>query len=209
MHIETIPVGPLETNCYLVWDESSHQALLIDPGGDTDHLLELIRRHSLSLQAILLTHAHIDHILGVGQMAASLDCPVWLHPDDHPLYNSPVNALPPWLPPASGLPAPSKHAPSDINGLEFEILHTPGHTPGGCCFYFASAAALFAGDTLFAGSIGRTDLPGGDHATLLKSIRDILMPLPPATRVFPGHGPSTTIGQEKSGNIFVAASLTM
>lgn len=198
-----LPVGLLGVNCYLVWDEHSSTGLVIDPGDEPERITGMIRQQGVTPRAILLTHAHVDHIRGVGGVAAAFAIPVWLHPADRPLYASPANALPPWLPAAEGLPAPCPELPA-LPELPVRVLHTPGHTPGGVCYHLPAAGMLFTGDTLFQDSIGRTDLPGGDAAALLRSIRTQLLPLPPATRVCPGHGAETTLGAEAAANPYLA-----
>jgi glyoxylase-like metal-dependent hydrolase (beta-lactamase superfamily II) len=174
----------------------------VDPGDDGAGIVAECRRRELVVRGVLLTHAHVDHIRGVGAVAAAFGCPVRLSPADLPLYRSPANALPPWLAAAVDLPAPGT-VPADLPGLAFEILETPGHTPGGGCYFFPEAGVVFTGDTLFAGAIGRADLPGGDHGALLRSIRDRLLPLPDATRVLPGHGAESTIGAERRQNPYL------
>ena len=202
MEILTLPVGPLEVNCYLAYDPAGREALVIDPGDDAEHIVATVRENGLRPAGVLLTHAHVDHIRGVSGVVQQFGIPVMLHPDDESLYFSPANALLPWVPAATGLPQPSS-VPCGLDGLSFSVIATPGHTPGGVCFHFGEASVLFSGDTLFQASIGRTDLPGGDMQTLLTSIRERLLPLPPDTRVYPGHGPPTTIGREARSNPFL------
>jgi glyoxylase-like metal-dependent hydrolase (beta-lactamase superfamily II) len=144
----------------------------------------------------------VDHIRGVGPVAAGFAIPVYISAADRRLYESPHNALLPWLAAAEGLPQ-SQDAPVLLAGLGPAVISTPGHTPGSVCFHFAGAGVLFSGDTLFAGSVGRTDLPGGDSEALLSSIRSRLLVLPPGTSVLPGHGPPTTIGEETRTNPFL------
>ncbi len=195
-------VGVFETNCYFVYPKKEGTLYIIDPGGDEEKLLETLATfHDVKQYQILLTHAHVDHISGAGAVAKKKGLSsVYLHPADLPLYNSPENALLPYLPPAKNLP-PAHWAPEMT---DFTIITTPGHTPGGVCYYFESLNALFSGDTLFSGSVGRTDLPGGDYDSLMKSIRQKLMILPEKLAVFPGHGEQTTIGIEKSFNPYLA-----
>lgn len=202
LHIETLPVGLLEVNCYVVWPDGGAQCLIIDPGGDGDMVVDTIRQLGLEAAAVLLTHAHVDHIGGVKDVATALSIPVYVHAADRELYLSPANALLPWLPAVTGLPEPVDALPP-FDGMGVKEIHTPGHTPGGVCYYVEEADVLFAGDTLFCGSIGRADLPGGEMGTLLESIRAKLLTLPASTVVYPGHGPTTTIGDEKVGNPFV------
>ncbi len=192
----------LDVNCYLVWDETAKEALILDPGDDADRIERELRTQGLTPKGILLTHGHVDHIRGVPGLARALGLPVWLHTAELPLYTSPQNALLPWLPAAEGLPEPARALPQAA-GLTYRMLETPGHTPGGVSYYFADSATVFTGDTLFAGAIGRTDLPGGDTGVLLRSIRAELLVLPPSTVVYPGHGPETTIGDEAAENPFL------
>lgn len=203
MQIETIQVGPLEVNCHLVREFRTGVCLIIDPGDDSERIRERILEFNGRPAAILLTHGHVDHIRGVGILAETFSCPVWLHSADHPLYHSPANAVLPWLPAATDLPPLQTGPPPQPGKLSFKTLHTPGHSPGSCCFHFPDQAILFCGDTLFAGSIGRTDLPGGNHQTLLASIQQTILRLPPATRLYSGHGPPTTIGEELENNPFL------
>ncbi len=203
----TFPVGPLACNCSIVAADGARDAFVIDPGDRTDFILQWLAQRELRLGGILITHAHIDHIGGAAGLRQATGAPVYLNPRDQ-FLNEGLEWQAQWL----GVPTPES-APVDealrenqaltLGGLRFEILETPGHTPGSVCLYLASAARLFAGDTLFAGSIGRTDLPGGDGAAILRSIRDKLLPLPDATIVIPGHGPETTIGRERGRNPFL------
>jgi len=193
--IETLPVGMLAVNCYVVWEKDTRQALIIDAGDEPDQIADFVRDKQLSPVGILQTHAHVDHILGIRGLVDTFSVPVYVHPDDIPLYSSPENALPPWVQAAKDLPEVADSVPTAA-GLSFDVIHTPGHTPGGVCYHFADAAVLFSGDTLFQGSVGRTDLMGGDHNKLLASIRGRLFKLPEETKVYPGHGPPTSIGNE-------------
>ena len=203
MKILTVPVGPLATNCHLVFLEANRRLCVIDPGADPDAILRGIRSlPSFESARILLTHAHVDHISAAGAVAAALHTDrVTLDPGDLPLYHSPENAIMPLLPAADNLPATEK--PESC--ADFIAIPLPGHSPGGTGYLFTEAgeSALFAGDSLFAGSIGRTDLWGGDYDELVKSIRERLFTLPPETPVFPGHGENTTIGRERDGNPYL------
>jgi len=203
MHISSLAVGPIDENCYLVHLETPRRLYVIDPGADAARIVEAARRLPEFDEArILLTHAHVDHIGAAGEVARILKASrVMLDPADLALYRSPFNAIPPVLPAARDLPETADFAPDG----DFAVLRVPGHTPGGCAFLFEDGGDrfLFCGDTLFAGSVGRTDLPGGDWETLMESIRRELFPLPPETRVFPGHGGATTIGNEKTQNPYL------
>jgi glyoxylase-like metal-dependent hydrolase (beta-lactamase superfamily II) len=200
--VQTIPVGPFQVNCHLAWDPDTRRGVVIDPGDEPEAIVDAITEAGFTPAAVLLTHGHVDHIRGVGGVSAAYRVPVYIHPGDRALYLSRSNALPPWLPAATGLPEPVTALP-ECGGIALRVLETPGHTPGGVCFYAAEAGVLFSGDTLFCGGVGRTDLPGGSMAALERSIRTVLYVLPSATRVYPGHGDGTTIGDEVHSNPFV------
>lgn len=202
LKIKPVSVGVLEVSCYLVWESESGEALIIDPGDDASTVIEVIQTEGLKPVAVFLTHAHVDHIRGVPGVAGEYGIPVILHESDHGLYHSPNNALLPWIPAAEKLPEPGD-MPVFAHLPELRVIHTPGHTQGGVCLYFPSESILFSGDTLFAGSIGRTDFPGGDADQLIQSIHTRLLQLPEDTIVYPGHGLSTTIGDEKATNPFI------
>ena len=203
MQISTLSVGPIDENCCLAYVDKTRRLYIIDPGADAARIVEAAKSFPEFGEArILLTHAHVDHIGAVGAVARQLNVSrVMLDPADDEIYRSPYNEIPPILPAARNLPETEDFAPDG----DFTVLRVPGHTPGGCAFLFEDGGrrVLFCGDTLFAGSVGRTDLPGGDWDTLMASIRRELLPLPPETRVFPGHGGSTSIGEEKDGNPYL------
>lgn len=203
MQMLLLTVGPIGENCCLVHLGQKRRLYVIDPGADAPEIVAAARRMPPADSVrILLTHAHVDHIGAVGAVARELKADkVMLDPADVALYRSPLNQIPPVLPAARNLPDTTDF----VTDGDFEVLRVPGHTPGGCAFLFpgGEAGTLFCGDTLFAGSIGRTDLPGGDYETLMESIRTQLLPLPPGTRAYPGHGCSTTIGMEKTGNPYL------
>ncbi|MBE6403308.1 MAG: MBL fold metallo-hydrolase [Lentisphaerae bacterium] len=195
-----IPVGALAVNCYLVFLEESKLLLIVDPGDDADLIISAAKSFAYERSAILLTHAHVDHIGAVPEVRKALNCGfVYLSAGDKELYNSPDNHILPYLPPVAGLPETT--AVWDIPGVK--LLLTPGHSKGGSCFYFPTEKFVISGDTLFANSVGRTDLPGGSFAELEKSIRKELLTLPDDTVVYPGHGPRTTIGEEKRSNPYL------
>jgi glyoxylase-like metal-dependent hydrolase (beta-lactamase superfamily II) len=207
MILETIPVGMLQCNCSILGDEVSHEAIVVDPGDDIPRILAILARHKLTVKQILITHAHIDHIAGAARLKQITGAPILYNPRDLPLVKM-MDMQAGWL----GMPTPEVHAPDDtledgrviaITGLTGNILHTPGHTQGSVCLHLPAQNLLLAGDTLFAGSVGRTDLPGGDGPTLIRSIHNKLMPLPDETVVIPGHGPKTTIGEERKSNPFI------
>jgi glyoxylase-like metal-dependent hydrolase (beta-lactamase superfamily II) len=202
LKVQVLTVGPLAVNCYLAWDPDTRRGVVVDPGDDPDDIAEAIAAARLTPCAVLLTHGHVDHIRGVGGVAARYHVPVYIHPADRALYLSPANALLPWVSAATGLPEPVAVLP-DCGGIDIRVLATPGHTPGSVCLHVPGAGVLLSGDTLFCGGVGRTDLPGGCAADLERAIRTVLYPLAPGTRVYPGHGEPTTIGEERRSNPFV------
>lgn len=211
MRVFEAAAPPFMKNGFLVWCKETSEGVLIDPGDEVLDLLKTAEREDVDVQAILLTHAHLDHVTGVSHAKAALDVPIWLHRDDLPLYDSVVEqGLMFGLrverqPPVDDFYEPGE--PFVFGRLVADVLHTPGHCPGGVCLAIGDRGGakreLFVGDTLFAGSIGRTDLPGGDHETLLNSIRNVLFAFPDETIVHPGHGPDTTIGKERRTNPFL------
>ena len=204
---EILRVGPLQCNCSIFGDEQSRGALVVDPGDDIDQVLGIIRRHQLKVTAILITHAHIDHIGGAQKLKQATGAPVYMNANDMELKRM-LGIQASWLgvsePEQPDIDVLMKEGDRVILGAaEFHVLHTPGHTPGSVSLWIPSEGKLIAGDTLFRDSIGRTDLPGGDGRQILRSIRDKLLPLPPETVVIPGHGHNTTIGRERQFNPFV------
>lgn len=200
----TLVVGDIGVNCYLVPGPVSGRLYIIDPGDDAADIIEAAQAFEASETVILLTHAHIDHIGACGPVAKKLGIEkVCLDPADAPLYSSPENHLLPYLPPAKNLPPVTEYSPQE----DFEVLRTPGHTPGSVCLWFKAYNTLFTGDTLFQGSVGRTDLPGGNYETLMRSIAEQLIPLPDDLRIFPGHQYWSTIGTEKQRNPYLAPLL--
>ena len=207
MILESFPVGPLQCNCTLLGDEEAGEAIVIDPGDEISRIHRRIGELGLKLKQILITHAHIDHIGGAIKLKRLTGAPILLNENDLPLLEM-MDAQAGWI----GVPTPEV-APPDSSltegltvGLDrypAQVLHTPGHTQGSVCLHFAPLNLVVAGDTLFAGSIGRTDLPGGDGRQIIDSIKTRLMPLPDETRVIPGHGPDTTIGMEREQNPFL------
>jgi glyoxylase-like metal-dependent hydrolase (beta-lactamase superfamily II) len=193
-------VGFLEVNCYIIPSQKDGCVYIIDPGASPVNVANSAKSCGFDDYKIILTHAHIDHVSAVKELMEILPVSLlYLHEGDMTLYNSPANELQPLMPAVDNPPQPV----NSIENCEFRIIHTPGHTRGGVCFYFEEGKSLFSGDTLFCTSIGRTDLPGGNTETLLSSIKDNLLTLPGDTVVYPGHGPSTTIAQEKSSNPFL------
>lgn len=205
MHVEMMPVGPFEANCYLAWGET-RQALVIDPGADAERVLRLLDRHNLTVAAYLLTHGHMDHIGALAPLAALRPAPIGLHPDDARWAFEPANQMPPYYP-VPERPSETARPLADgqewtDGGLTYRILATPGHSPGSVCYYFPSEHALFTGDTLFQGTVGRTDLPGGATAVLSRSL-ERLAKLPPETRIYAGHGAASTLAEELRSNPFL------
>jgi hydroxyacylglutathione hydrolase len=202
-----IAVGPLQCNCSIVADEATREAAVIDPGDDVQGLLALIARDRLSVKAIVITHAHIDHIGGAMKLKAATGAPVLLNTEDQMLVKM-LGMQAAWVgmqsPGEVKIDSPLRDADKlTIGTLQAHVLHTPGHTAGSSCLYFPAEKLLIAGDTLFAGSIGRTDLPGGDFDKIMRSLHLKLMTLPDETRVIPGHGPATTIAEERQTNPFI------
>ena len=197
----TVVVGAFEVNCYLVPSPDKKTLYIIDPGGDAQDIIAAASAFSCQKAVILLTHCHADHIGAVGEVAKKLNITeLYIDPADSAMYASPANCFPPYLPAAENLLPPSEWPPQTP---DFEILHTPGHTPGGVCYYFREYNALFTGDTLFRASVGRTDFPGGNTATLMESISGRLMTLPDSLEIYPGHGYPSTIGFEKQNNPYL------
>ncbi|MPM65110.1 Hydroxyacylglutathione hydrolase GloC [bioreactor metagenome] len=199
-NFRVIPVGMLAVNCYLVLDEAAERLFVVDPGDDADLIVAAAREMPHREAVILLTHAHVDHIGAVPEVARALKVKtVWLAPGDVPMYGSPSNNLLPYLAAVAGLPPTVSEWP----WRDPELLSTPGHSRGGSCFYFRSRKILLSGDTLFAGSVGRTDFPGGDFALLEQGIREKILTLPDEVKVYPGHGPATTVGAERRNNPYL------
>ena len=213
MILESFPVGPLHCNCTILGDEVTHEAIVIDPGENIPEILSRLQKHGLTLRQIIVTHAHIDHVGGAALLKKLTGAPVLLNQRDLGLLNA-MEMQAGWLGVATPEVAPPDASADDglaigLASLPGEVIHTPGHTPGSICLLFPNQHLLLAGDTLFAGSIGRTDLPGGDGRQILRSLRDRLLVLPDPTRVLPGHGPETTIGEERQSNPFLQPEFRM
>ncbi|AXC09419.1 Hydroxyacylglutathione hydrolase [Acidisarcina polymorpha] len=207
---ETFPVGILRCNCTILGDETTGEAVVVDPGDNVAEILTRLASHRLKLKQIIVTHGHIDHVGGAVLLKRATGAPIFLNQRDLPQLSM-MNIQAGWLGVNSPEVAPPDQDAHDgliigITNLKGEVLATPGHTEGSICLYFAPQQLLVAGDTLFSGSIGRTDLPGGDERLILRSIHDRLLPLPEATIVVPGHGQSTTIGKERDSNPFLGFS---
>ena len=211
MIIETRAVPPFQKNGYVVACERTREAVVIDPGDEVDQLLQIVTAQSLNVRAILLTHAHVDHVTGVPRARRALGAPVYLHRDDQFLYDAAPQQAAFFGLHCDDLPAVDRYYDlSEVlsfGDYDVGVHHTPGHCPGGVCLAIGAKGSrrddLFVGDTLFAGSIGRTDLPGGDYPTLIRSITQVLFSFGDAARVYSGHGPQTTIGQERRTNPFL------
>lgn len=207
MILESFPVGPLACNCTLLGDEQTHEAIVIDPGDEIGRINGRLTELGLKLKQILVTHGHIDHVGGALKLKKLTGAPIFMNENDLPLLAM-METQAGWL----GIATPET-APPDGNLIDgatvgtdhfpATVLHTPGHTQGSICLHFVPLKLLVAGDTLFAGSIGRTDLPGGDTDQIMDSLRSRLLALPDETNVLPGHGPVTTIGKERKSNPFL------
>ena len=204
---EIIPVGPLRCNCSIIGDENTREAMVIDPGDDVADLLAIVRKHNLQVKQIVVTHAHIDHVGGAMKLRTATGAPILLNQNDYALLKM-LDVQAAWI----GVVPPGKvEIDRSIATGETvaagshtaNILHTPGHTEGSVCLYFPVENKLIAGDTLFAGSIGRTDLPGGSTQKIMRSLHDTVLALPDDTVVVPGHGELTTIGEERATNPFL------
>jgi hydroxyacylglutathione hydrolase len=204
---EIFPVGPLQCNCSVIGDESTREAMVIDPGDEIERVLDCIRRNGLTVKMIVVTHAHIDHVGGANKLKQATGAPILMNENDAALLKM-LEMQATWI----GVRPPGEvkidNAIADADKiragtLEASVLHTPGHTEGSVCLYFEPEKKLIAGDTLFAGSIGRTDLPGGSYEKIMRSLHKTVLALPDETIVVPGHGELTTIGEERRGNPFL------
>ena len=204
---EILAVGALQCNCSVIGDEATREAMVIDPGDDIEDVLAIIRKHNLQVKQIVITHAHIDHVGGAMKLRAATGAPILLNQNDNDLLKM-LDAQAAWV----GMRPPGNveidHSLANgenvtAGSITASVLQTPGHTEGSICLYFPTEKKLIAGDTLFAGSIGRTDLPGGSYPKILRSLHDTVLALPDDTVVIPGHGPITTIGNERETNPFL------
>jgi hydroxyacylglutathione hydrolase len=201
------PVSPLQCNCSVIGDEKTHEAMVIDPGDQIEGILEILRQEKLTLKQIVITHAHIDHVGGAMKLKAATGAPILMNQNDYALLKM-LDMQAAWI----GMRPPGDVQVDEAIGqgrvlkigeIASNVIHTPGHTEGSICLYFPKEKKLIAGDTLFAGSIGRTDLPGGSMDKIMRSLHTKVLALPDETEVVPGHGPSTTIGEERETNPFL------
>ena len=204
---EILPVGPLQCNCSVIGDEASREAMVIDPGDDIEDVLAIVQRHHLQVKQVVITHAHIDHVGGAMKLRTATGAPILLNQNDCALLKR-LDVQAAWI----GMASPGKveidHSVGSADtvkagAITADVIHTPGHTEGSVCLYFPAERKLIAGDTLFAGSIGRTDLPGGSFEKIMRSLHERVMALPDETIVVPGHGPTTSIGEERENNPFL------
>ena len=203
MRIETIMVGQMGTNCYLVWDEESKRGFLVDPGEQADKIIRVCSRYEIKPEAILLTHGHFDHIGGAAELKKASGAKVYALAEEKKVCRTPELNLSAQMPPVVTIEADewlTDGQTVETAGISFQVIATPGHTVGGCCYYCKEGGFLFSGDTLFEESVGRTDFPTGSMSSLVRSVKEKLFVLPEDTKVYPGHGDITTIGREKQYN---------
>jgi hydroxyacylglutathione hydrolase len=209
--LEMLTVGPFQENCYVIGDESSGAGAVIDPGDEAVRIALLVEQTGLQVEQIVITHAHIDHVGAVAALVDEYSCPVLMHAEAEPMLEQlPTQAMMMGLR-FGKVPKVDRYVEDNevltVGGLELRSLYTPGHAPGHLAFYVEGEGMVLSGDALFAGSVGRVDLPGGSMEVLMRSIEQRLLTLPDETRVYPGHGPPTTIGEEKMNNPFVRGGL--
>lgn len=215
MILDSVELWFAATNCHIVASDTGGPALVIDAPPDPQGIAALLAKRDLYPAALLVTHGHVDHVGGAGGFTTNTGVTAYIHPDDDFLTLHPAQQLSWLLGMSVSAAEAAPFAPPDVfadladgqvldlAGFSVEVLHTPGHTPGHCCFHLAKEGTLFSGDQLFAGSVGRTDLRGGDHATLMRSMAEKILVLPDETQVLPGHGPATTLARERLGNPFI------
>ncbi len=203
MNIETIPVGPLQANCFIVWDEKTREAIIVDPGDEPDRIISIIEQKNLHVKYILCTHAHFDHIGAIPELKIHTGASIAVHDLEKEIYEGARDMAAFFGYDIKSLPEPDIYLRDGdslkIGELEFRVMHTPGHSPGGLCLY--GNGVIFTGDTIFAGSVGRTDFYGGSIEELKSSFKKILS-LPKHTKILPGHGPQTTVEIEQKDNVF-------
>lgn len=207
MIFETIVVGQLGVNCFILADQETKEGVVVDPGADAEQILAIVKAKGLTIRHVINTHGHFDHVGGNRRLLAETGATLMIHAGDEPYLTRAAKSATMY-----GLEAEDSPSPGTLltdgqrirfGRHEIRVIHTPGHTQGGCCLYLAEEGILLSGDTLFAESIGRTDLPGGSYDTLIASVRDKLFVLPEGTKVYPGHGPLTTIAHEKAHNPYL------
>jgi hydroxyacylglutathione hydrolase len=211
MILEALTVGPFQENCYVIGDEETGTGALVDPGDEATRIALAVEQSGLEISQIIITHAHIDHVGAVAALVDEYACPVLMHAEAEPMLRQlPAQAMMMGLR-FGKVPTVDRHIEDEevleVGGLRLKSLYTPGHAPGHLAFYLADEGLVLSGDALFAGSIGRTDLFGGDMDLLMRSINERLLTLPDETRVLPGHGPETTIGEERANNPFLGGGL--
>ncbi len=206
MILEGFPVGPIQANCYIVGNEETKKGVVIDPGDEVERILNRLREHDLDVAYIINTHGHFDHVGGNKRLKEATGAKIAIHPEDAPYLDRLAQSAAVWGMSAENSPPPDLFLSDgqilNVGGLTFKVLHTPGHSPGSISLVMEDAQLVFTGDLIFAGSIGRTDFPGGDYATLIRSVREKIFPLGDDFRILSGHGPVTTVGHEKAHNPF-------
>lgn len=207
MLFKTVVVGPLGVNCSILGCEREKKGIVVDPGGDVASIISAVEGLELSIVAIINTHGHFDHVGGNSKIKSMIDAPLYIHKEDAPMLGRVSQVAGMYGMVGENSPPADVYLEDgqiiDFGSCRLKVIHTPGHTPGGCCLYIETEQKLISGDTLFADGVGRTDLPGGSHQQLVASIREKLFVLPDEVEVFPGHGPSTTIGYEKQHNPYL------
>jgi hydroxyacylglutathione hydrolase len=211
MILEMLTVGPFQENCYIIGDEDSRVGAVVDPGDEAAHIALAVEQTDLEVGSIIVTHAHIDHVGAVAALVDEYTCPVLMHAESEPMLKQlPTQAMMMGLK-FGKLPAVDRHIGEgevlEVGELRLRSLYTPGHAPGHLAFYVEDQGLVLSGDALFAGSVGRVDLPGGSMEVLMRSIEEQLLTLPDETTVYPGHGPQTTIGNERTSNPFLQGGL--
>jgi hydroxyacylglutathione hydrolase len=207
MIFEIVTVGPLAVNCFILGDPATREGVIVDPGDEAKRILATVQRLGLTIRYVICTHGHFDHVGGNREAIAATGARLLIHRDDSPFLSRATAAATMYGLSSENSPPPDEHLEDGmiirVGGVSIRILHTPGHTPGGCCLLLEGQEKVITGDTLFAEGVGRTDFPGSSHEDLIAGIRTKLMTLPDETVAYPGHGPSTTIGHEKRYNPFI------
>jgi len=207
MIFDLVVVGPLGVNCIILGCEETRQGIVVDPGDEVERIKARMDAHGLSLVAIINTHGHFDHVGGNLKLVQITNAPLYIHQADAHMLGMVAQVAAMYGLPGENSPQPDRFLDDglviEFGKFQLEVIHTPGHTPGGCCLYLESESRLIAGDTLFADGVGRTDLPGGSHEQLVQSIKNRLFTLPDQVQVYPGHGPATSIGHEKLHNPYL------